>query len=125
MDGKAAGELHRGSLTLDFDRDGGRGQGCRWLLRFDGAAMPALVRDISSWAHGKAKLEAVAVNLASLDRGRMELRITGRGKDGRCRWCRTFRSGLGTAVRRGCGPQAFVLAGRCVFDGPAGRAPGT
>ena len=33
MDGKAAGELHRGSLTLDFDRDGGRGQGCRWLLR--------------------------------------------------------------------------------------------
>jgi hypothetical protein len=122
MDGKPAVERNRGSLTLDLDRQKSRGPGCRWMLRFNGVPMLTLVHDINTWAHSKAKLEGVAVNLTSLDRGRMELCITGRGRDGRCRWCRTFRSGLRTAVRRGYGPQAFVLAGRCVFDGPGGPA---
>ncbi|MCX6357308.1 MAG: hypothetical protein NT045_05445, partial [Candidatus Aureabacteria bacterium] len=47
---------------------------------------------------------------------KIELTITGRGQDGRCRWCRTFRSGLRTAVRRDYGKEAFVLNGSCMFD---------
>lgn len=114
-------EAGAGALTLDFDGKRERGPGCRWLLSFNGAPMLTLVHDINTWAHSKAKLSAAAVNLTSIERGRMELRITGQGRDGRCRWCRTFRSGLRTAVRRDYGPQAFVLTGRCVFDTPPGE----
>lgn len=120
----AEGEGGAGALTLDFDGGRERGPGCRWLLRFSLAPMLTLVHDINTWAHSKAKLSAAAVNLTSLERGRMELRITGQGRDGRCRWCRTFRSGLRTAVRRDYGPQAFVLTGRCVFDAPPGEGGG-
>jgi len=119
----AVGGEEEKSLTLGFDGKKDHGPGCRWLMQFTGAPMLTLVYDINTWANSKAKIEGAAVNLTSLERGRMELRITGQGKDGRCRWCRTFRSGLRTAVRRDYGPQAFVLAGRCVFDGSP-EAPG-
>lgn len=118
MDGDRTAGAGKGSLTLGFDERGKRGVGCRWLLQLSGPPMLTLVHDISSWAHRKAKLSAAAVNLTALDGKRMELRITGQGRDGRCRWCRTFRSGLRTAVRRGYGPNAFVATGQCVFDVP-------
>lgn len=118
ISGPAEGTGDERSLTLGLDAGRGGSPGCRWLMQFTGAPMLTLVHDMNTWANSKARLSAAAVNFTQLERGRMELRITGQGRDGRCRWCRTFRSGLRTAVRRDYGPRAFVLAGRCVFDAP-------
>lgn len=111
-DGTDAGEL----LKLHFDRGPGSGSGCRWLLEFSSPKLFSLVQNVHTWAHSKAQTSGASVNLLALENRQMELRITGQGRDGRCRWCRTFRSGLRTAVRRGFGRKAFTLDGSCVFD---------
>lgn len=93
-------------------------------MRFNGAPMVTMVRDINSWAHRKARLSGAAATLTSLDRERMGLCSTGRGGDGRCRWRHASLWGLKTAVRRDYGLRALVIAGRCVFVGPGGTAAG-
>ena len=108
-------------LSLRFERPPGEGAGCRWLLNLGEGSLRSLIREIYTWANSRAKLNNGAViELKSCENRKMELRIAGRGKDGRCRWCRTFRSGLKTAVRRKYGRQAFILDGACIFDGESG-----
>jgi hypothetical protein len=106
-------------LRLRFDGGAHNGPGCRWVLQFSGAPVFSLVQNIHTWASNKAKLNGASVDLTAIEKQGMELRITGQGRDGRCRWCRTFRSGLRTAVLRGYGSRAFALDGSCMFD----RAP--
>jgi hypothetical protein len=103
-------------VKLHFDKGTHNGSGCRWLLDFQGPQVFRLVQDINTWASSKAQLTGASVNLHTLENRKIELTITGRGRDGRCRWCRTFRSALKTAVRRDFGRQAFGLDGSCVFD---------
>lgn len=104
-------------LRIRFDGAGGASKGCRWLLELAGGVVPALVYEINTWARSRAKLcSGATVELENCGVRRMELRIVGNGRDGRCRWCRTFRSGLKTAVRREYGRKAFIQEGRCVFD---------
>ncbi|MCX6353596.1 MAG: hypothetical protein NTZ78_01680 [Candidatus Aureabacteria bacterium] len=103
-------------LKLHFEKATHNGSGCRWLLDFRGPQLFRLVQDINTWASSKAQLRGALVNLHTLENRQIELTITGRGRDGRCRWCRTFRSALRTAVRRDFGRQAFGLDGSCVFD---------
>jgi len=114
----AAGER---VMRLRFDGESHNGLGCRWVLQFSGAPVFSLVQNIHTWATNKAKLNGASVDLTAIEKQGMELRITGQGRDGRCRWCRTFRSGLRTAVLRDYGSRAFALDGSCVFD----RAPGS
>lgn len=97
------------------------GQGCRWVLPIPTAAVYSLVRCMQAWATHKARPHGASIDLRAVERRKMELRIKGRGRDGRCRWCRTFRSGLRTALLRGYGRRAFALDGACVFDQGRGR----
>ncbi|MCX6339808.1 MAG: hypothetical protein NTX71_07800 [Candidatus Aureabacteria bacterium] len=117
----AAGER---VLRMHFDGASRNGPGCRWVLQFSGAPVFSLVQGIHTWATNKAKLNGASVNLKAIEKQGMELRISGQGRDGRCRWCRTFRSGLKTAVLRGYGSRAFALDGSCVFDQASGGAAG-
>jgi hypothetical protein len=113
------------ALVLRFDGGMKGGPGCRWLIECAGASVSSLVQDISTWANSKAKLQGASISLRGLEKGQMELRISGQGRDGRCRWCRMFRSGLRTAVRRDHGRGAFALEGACIFDeAPRESAPG-
>lgn len=117
------GEEEHRSLTLDFDR-----------TKVSGVLPLAVaVQQCADVDHGPrhqflgaqhGETVGAAVTLTSLDRERMGRCITGRGGDGRCRWRHTFLSGLKTAVRRDYGLRAFVIAGRCVFDGPGVTAAG-
>lgn len=108
-----------GVASLRFEGGSG-GPGCRWMISFSDAAVCALVNDISTWASGKAKLNGARVRLMGAKEGRMELTIAGHGRDGRCRWCRTFRSALKTALRRDYGRGALACHGSCVFDAAPG-----
>jgi hypothetical protein len=103
-------------LCMHFVGASLNGQGCRWVLPIPTAAVYSLVRVMHAWTTHKAKLTGASVDLRAIERQKMELRIKGRGRDGRCRWCRTFRSGLRTAILRGYGSRAFALDGSCVFD---------
>lgn len=103
-------------LCMHFVGTSLNGQGCRWVLPIPTAAVYSLVRVMHTWTTHKAKLTGASVDLRAVERQKMELRIKGRGRDGRCRWCRTFRSGLRTAILRGYGSHAFALDGSCVFD---------
>lgn len=103
-------------LCMHFVGTSLNGQGCRWVLPISTAAVYSLVRCIQTWATNKAKPSGASIDLRAIERRKMELRIKGRGRDGRCRWCRTFRTGLRTAILRGYGRQAFALDGSCVFD---------
>ncbi|MDD5556011.1 MAG: hypothetical protein PHN82_02050 [bacterium] len=94
------------------------GPGCRWRLLLGTAPLAPLVRDIGRWASGKARLEGADVSLKAVGRGEMELLIAGRGRDGRCRWCRTFRSGLKTAMGRTYGREALRVERSCDFETP-------
>ncbi len=113
------------ALLLRFDSEAKASPACRWLIECSGPSIASMVQDIGTWASGKAKLRGASVSLRSCEEGRMELRIAGQGRDGRCRWCRTFRSGLRTAVRRDYGRSAFATEGACLFDeAPQHCAPG-
>jgi hypothetical protein len=92
------------------------GQGCRWVLPIPTAAVYSLVRVMQAWTTHKTKLTGASVDIRAIEKRKLELRIKGHGRDGRCRWCRTFRSGLRTAILRGYGSKAFVLDGACKFD---------
>jgi len=107
-------------LRMHLDGSSHNGPGCRWMLQFSGAPVVSLVQGIHTWATKKAKLNGASVGLKAIEKQGMELRIIGQGRDGRCRWCRTFRSGLRTAVLRGYGSRAFALDGSCVFDRASG-----
>jgi len=102
-------------LLLHFESGDNGNSGCRWRIEFRAADLVRLVHDISTWAGGKARVKGASVILRTVESGRMELIVKGRGRDGRCRWCRTFRSGLKTAVRRDFGRQAFGMEGACPF----------
>ena len=103
-------------LCMHFVGASLNGQGCRWVLPIPTAAVYSLVRVMQAWATHMAKPMGASIDLRAIERQKMELRIKGRGRDGRCRWCRTFRTGLRTAILRGYGRQAFALDGACVFD---------
>ncbi len=106
----------RQCLKLSFDSATQKGTGCRWLIQYSKDSLSPLIRDINIWANAKAKLNGAKIELNSLDKKQMVLHIEGNGRDGRCRWCRTFRSGLRTAVRRRHGLRSFVLEGSCSLD---------
>ena len=117
------GEVGGGVLRVHLENMPGKGPGCRWLLDFKGAPVVSLVNNITSWANSKAKLNGASVSVSPVNSHQMELRISGQGRDGRCRWCKTFRSGLKTAVCRGFGSGAFSLDGACVFDQARAAGP--
>ena len=103
------------SVELIFCDAVNKEPGCRWYVCYSTGTLQPLVLDIQTWANSKVKLNGAHVTLRPVEKRRMELYITGNGRDGRCRWCRTFRSGLRTAVRRRYGLKAFASNGSCRF----------
>ncbi|MDD4202571.1 MAG: AAA family ATPase [Candidatus Omnitrophica bacterium] len=71
---------------------------------------------LHKWTHSKVEADPKQRKLKELSESILQLKIEGEGVDGRCRWCRTFRTGLRTACENDFGSGAFSQDGYCRFE---------
>lgn len=109
--------------AMHFEATQGSKPGCRWVIEHGGPPLATLVGEIKCWTSSKVQTGEAVIDLKPVSKEKMVMKISGYGRDGRCRWCRTFRSGLRTAVRREYGREAFITDGGCIFESVAGRSP--
>jgi hypothetical protein len=109
-------DKHEETLRISYKKRDGDARGCVWLLSYNDDSAAALIHDIRTWTNTKVSLaDGAKVRFDEVKKGELELKINGNGRDGRCRWCRTYRSALKTAVRKKFGRDGYIFNGGCPF----------
>jgi ATP-dependent DNA helicase PIF1 len=109
-------EKKQGSVVLRYNGDPYDNQRCIFEINVTTEAAKETVLDINRWTYTKVRSQTANRNLKVLSNDKLRLVIEGEGFDNRCRWCRTFRTGLKTACEKNFGGESFNQEGYCQHE---------
>ncbi|MBU1086892.1 MAG: AAA family ATPase [Candidatus Omnitrophica bacterium] len=75
-----------------------------------------LVFNINHWTYSKVRSRSAYRKMKQVLDNKLQLSIEGQGYDNRCRWCRTFRTGLATACEKRFGKGSFLQDVYCQYE---------
>lgn len=103
-------------INLILTSDAFANDTCFFDINVDSAAAKELVLEINRWVYTKVRSYTAHRKLNVIAPLQLRLEIAGQGYDNRCRWCRTFRTGLKTACEDRFGPDTFSQENACQYE---------
>lgn len=89
---------------------------CLFDIKVDSPDTKDLVLKINKWTYTKVRSNTAHRRLNVVTPTLLRLEIAGEGHDNRCRWCRTFRTGLKNACEEKFGNAAFSQVNFCQYE---------
>jgi len=103
-------------VNLILTSDAFANDACLFDINVDSTEAEDLVLKINRWVYTKVRSHTAERKLTVVSPLQLRLEIAGQGHDNRCRWCRTFRTGLKTACEDRFGPDAFLQENTCQYE---------
>ncbi len=87
------------TIILEYRReDWGDSIDCKFTVTIPKIINKESFKEIENWVDNKVKTDAIStkIEIEKLNPYKFNLLISGKGKDNRCTWCRSFRTSLKT-----------------------------
>lgn len=74
---------------------------CKFTIKLPDELTEEKIKQAEEWVNEKMKTDfSTSINLEKVGKNRFELLVSGIGHDGRCSWCKSFRTALKTFCER-------------------------
>jgi len=102
-------------IAITLTSDPYDNKSCTFDIHATSQESKELVLEVNRWTYTKVRSKTAYRKLNIISSTSMTLIIEGEGFDNRCRWCRTFRTGLRTSAEKRFGEKAFIQRGVCQY----------
>ena len=91
------------TIILEYKKeDWGDTIDCKFIITLPRIADEEFLRELESWVDDRIKTDSIStsIEIEKLTPNKFNLLISGKGKDNRCTWCRSFRTSLKTLCNK-------------------------